>query len=225
MTSRKTAVLTGILFIVATAMGIGAVGTLGSLIGDPDYLVVMSENSGLVRISLVLDLIMAGSVVGIGVVMYPILKQHNGTLAAGYLVARTIEGLFLVLAGVTWLMLADIGQGFVQVGQPEASYFQTLGMLWLNTGTAIFTLGAEITFGVTALMLNYMLLRTNLVPRFISIWGFAGGFLLFVLGCMKVLGMPVSAIEVAFTAPIALNEMVLAVWLIVKGFNAANLLK
>ena len=225
MTNRKTAVVAGFLFILATAMGIGAVGVLGSLIGDPDYLVVMAENSGSVRISLILDLIMAGSVVAIGVVLYPILKKNNETLAAGYLVARTIEGLFLALAGVTWLMLADIGQGFMQAGQPEASHFQTLGALWLNTGTSIFTFGAEITFGVTALMLNYMLFRTSLVPWFISIWGFVGGFLLFALGCMKVLGMPISAIEIAFTAPIALNEMVLAVWLIAKGFNSEKLLK
>ena len=222
MQNRKTAVITGILFIVATAMGIGAVGTLGSLIGDPNYLVVMSENSGAVRISLFIDLIMASAVVAIGVVLYPILKQENETLAAGYLVARTIEGLFLALAGVTWLVLANIGQEFVQAGQPEASYFQTLGTLWLNGGTVVFTMGAEITFGLTALMLNYMLFRSNLVPRLITIWGFVGGLLLLVLGCMKVLGLPVSSIEIAFTVPIALNEMVLALWLIAKGFNSSK---
>ncbi len=225
MTDRKTAIVAGILFIVATAMGIGAVGMLGPLIGDTDYLVVMSENSGAVRISLFLDLIMASAVVAIGVVLFPILKQKNETLAVGYLVARTIEGLFLALAGVTWLVLANIGQEFVQAGQPEASYFQTLGTLWLNAGTVVFTMGAEITFGITALMLNYVLFRAHLVPRFITIWGFAGGFLLFVLGCLKILGIPVSTIEIAFTAPIALNEMVLAVWLIAKGFNSAKQLK
>lgn len=225
MTNRKTALIIGILFIVATAMGILAVWMLGPLIGDPDYLVAMSENSGAVRISLFLDLVMASAVVAIGVVLFPILKQKNETLAVGYLVARTIEGLFLALAGMTWLVLANIGQEFVQAGQPEAGYFHTLGTLWLNAGTLVFTMGAEITFGVTALMLNYVLFRANLLPRFITIWGFAGGFLLFVLGCMKILGMPVSTIEIAFTVPIALNEMVLAVWLIAKGFNAPNVLK
>lgn len=85
--------------------------------------------------------------------------------------------------------------------------------------TSAFTLGAEIVFGVTALLLNVILWRTKLVPGLISLWGLIGGTLLLALGIMKTLGISVDVIEIAFTAPIALNEMVLAIWLIIKGFS------
>jgi len=87
--------------------------------------------------------------------------------------------------------------------------------------TSVFTLGAEIVFGISAVILNYILLRAGLVPKVISIWGLIGGMLLLLLGAMKVLGIDVAAVEIAFTVPIALNEMVLAVWLIFKGLNVS----
>ena len=61
--------------------------------------------------------------------------------------------------------------------------------------------------------------RTKLVPAFISIWGFIAGVLLLTLGIMHILKMTTDAVEIAFTARIALNEMVFAFWLIVKGFK------
>ena len=218
MSDKKAAMLIGAFFILATAMGVSNGIKLGPLIGGSDYLVIMSQNTSAVGLSLLLNLIMAGAVVAIAVMFYPILKRTHETLAVGYLAARLVEGILLAFAGISWLALANLGKEFAAANPSAAGQIQILGDLVKSTGTTTFTLGAEITFGFTALILNYIFMQTRMVPRWISIWGFVGGALLLTLGAMKILGLPVSAIEIAFTVPIALNEMVLAVWLIMKGF-------
>lgn len=216
---RKAALLAGAFFILATAMGVFNAITLAPLLGNPDFLVAMSENARVVNTSTLLNIIMSGAVIAIAMVLYPILARFSKTLAVSYLAARSIEGILLAIGGMTWISLSTLGTEFIQAGQPTASHYQTLALLFTSGSTAIFTLAAEITFGITALILNYVFLKTRLLPRFISIWGLIGGALILILGIMKILGLPISAVEIPFTAPIALNEMVLAVWLLVKGFS------
>lgn len=221
ITSKKPAKIIGALFILATAMGVINAGIVGPLLNSPSYLVEMSESADMVMLSTFLNIIMAGSVVAIAVVFFPTLKRTNETLALAFLAARIIEGIALAIAGIVWMSLVSLGNEFVQVGSPDTSYFQTLADTLVTLSTSIFTLGAEIVFGISAVILNYVFIRSNLVPKVISVWGLVGGTLLLLLGAMKVLGIEVTMIEIAFTAPIALNEMVLAVWLIVKGFNVS----
>jgi hypothetical protein len=72
-------------------------------------------------------------------------------------------------------------------------------------------------------MLYSVLYKSKLIPRFISAWGFiAAAFLL--TGSVLIMvdmftGISGVGLELIFVTPIAVNEMVLAGWLIVKGFN------
>lgn len=220
MASDKiNALWAGMFFILATAMGVLNAGMVGPLIGDASYLTDIADNESTVRLSVLLNTIMAGAVVAIAVALYPVLRRSHDALAAGYLAARTFEGIILAIGGLVWLVLIPVSADFVQAGSPDTAQFQLLGDTLVTLSVSIFTLGAEIVFGVTALILNVIFLRTKLVPWFISLWGLLGGALLLSLGVMKTLGLPVDAIEIAFTAPIALNEIVLALWLIIKGFS------
>ncbi len=205
MSDRKTAVIAGLFFILATAMGVGVAVLLAPLLGAEAPLPAVQANAGLVRLATLMDIVMAGAVIAIAVVLYPVLARSHKALAAGYLMARTVEGLLLALGGMAWL-------GLLTASEAQAG-------LLMAQSTALFALGAEVTFGVTALVLNTVLFQARLVPRWLSLWGLVGGGLILALGVIKVLGLPYGAVEAALTAPIALNEMVLAVWLIVKGFS------
>ena len=168
-------------------MGISNAAILGPQLASSDYLVGMSETSEVVMLSTFLNMIMAGSVVAIAVLIYPIMKRSSEMLAIGYLAARIIEGTVLAIGGITWLGLVALGHEFVQAGAPGASHFQTLGDMLVTLSTSAFTLGAEIVFGVSALILYYVLIAANLVPKWISIWGLVAGALLLALGVMKTL--------------------------------------
>jgi hypothetical protein len=71
----------------------------------------------------------------------------------------------------------------------------------------------DIVFGLGALMLSWLLLRARLVPGWLAIWGLAGGALYLAQGAAA-FGSGWGPLM----APLALQEIALAIWLIVKGF-------
>lgn len=79
-------------------------------------------------------------------------------------------------------------------------------------------------FSVSALILNYVLRRADLVPRWLASWGLAGAVLYLATGLMVVYGLePFSATQTVLQLPLAVQEMVFAIWLIVKGFNPTTI--
>jgi len=64
-----------------------------------------------------------------------------------------------------------------------------------------------------------------LLPRWLSVWGIGGVVLLMIAAVLLIFGVisPMSPGQIALAAPIGLQEMVLAVWLIVKGFDRSVL--
>jgi hypothetical protein len=149
-------------------------------------------------------------------VIYPILKKHNETLALGYVGARIAEGVLFIVNVITILTLLTLSQEFVKAGAPDASYYQTLGTLLLAAGDWAFLLGFGLAFTLSALILNYLLYQSKLIPRWLAVWGFVGAALVFAYYLLQ--PFSINLVEILFL-PIAAQEMVFAVWLIVKGFN------
>ena len=80
-------------------------------------------------------------------------------------------------------------------------------------------MGAGLAFILSALLLNYVLYRSRLVPRWLSVWGFLGAGLWMIAWFPQVYGVDLGAAELVFL-PIAIQEMVFAVYLIVRGFDS-----
>jgi hypothetical protein len=213
---KKLAIITGALFITATlAASIGYEGILRPILDAPDYLVKISEQETQVLIGLLLALTNSAAVVGIAVTLFPILSQHHQALALGYLAARIVESVTFVVGLLSLLALLTAGQALVPTGAPDATALRASSTLLLAIYDWSFWLAVTLVLGLTALILNYVLYRSRLVPRLISIWGLLAGALLFVQGVWDLFGTGPAFLSF----PIALQEMVLAVWLIVKGFR------
>jgi len=221
-TYRKTAIIVGVLFITATVVSSLYYVILDPILNAPDYLIKVSENANQVIIGVLLYLIDCAAVVAIPIMLFPIFKKHNEALALGYVGSRMIESITLIVGHISLLALLTLSQEYVQAAAPDASCFQALGALLLSVIDWTHLLGVEIVFALTPLILNYLLYRSKLVPRFISVWGFIGAILLLASGLLGMFGhSPASAISLFFHLPIAVQEMVFAVWLIVKGFNSS----
>ncbi len=217
---RKTAIIVGALFLIAMVTSILGGGLIESVLNAPDYLTGVSANRTLVIIGVLLELVNGIAVVGIAVFMFSLFKKYSEALALGYVAIRIIEAVTVIAAVVSALALLALSQEYVKAGAPDASYFQTLGTLSLAVSDWTHLLGPMIVFSLTALILNYLLYQSKLIPRFISVWGLIGATLLLAAGLLGMFGLSTSStISILLTLPIALNEMVLAVWLIVKGFN------
>jgi len=220
-TYRKTAVIVGALFITATVSSIiGYQVILGPILKSPDYLINISTNQNLFTLGVLIDSINSAAVVLIAVMLYPILKKYDGALALGYVSARIIESVILIVGSISLLSLLTLGQEYVQASVPDAHDYQTLGNVILGVNDWTYLLGPMLVFSLTALILNYIFYQSRLVPRFISLWGLVGAVMISAAGLLGIFGLsPFSMTSILLTLPIALNEMVLAIWLIVKGFN------
>ncbi len=213
-THRKTAIVVGVLFIIATVLSLISSTLIGSVIDTPNYLTNVSANGNQMILGALLELAAAISVVLIPAMMFPILKQHNEGMALGYFGFRIIEAITLIVGAISSLLLITLSQKYVNAGAPAASYFQTSGALLLAARNWAFPLN-PIVFGPGALMFYYVLYQSKLIPRWLSAWGLIGATMVFVLGLLGMFGN----ILIFLAIPIGVQEMVMAVWMIVKGFN------
>ncbi len=224
--NRKTAIIVGVLFIIATVapiisavpLSVVPLGFLGTE-GDPDYLTAVSEDENQVIVGALLWLAMTASVVAIPIMMFPILRKHNEGLALGYVGARIFEGFFDAVNVISLLSLLSLSREFVTAGAPVASYFQTSGALLLaaiDWGSLLMDLAWLLSVPV----FNYVLYQSKLIPRWLSALGLIGGALWLATWPIRMFDLSPPMIEI-FALPIAAQEMILAAWLIVKGFNSS----
>lgn len=219
---RNTALTVELLFIISTVAGVISVALLGSLLTDPAYLDRVVTNANLLIIGTFLELICAAAFVAIAVVIFPILKRSSERVAVGYVVVRSFEAVPFIIGAISLFSLLTLGTEFVEAGVSIASHFQSLGALSLAVHDLTNALGSMIIFSLSALVLNYLLYQSRLVPQFISVWGLAGALLMLTAGVLGVYGHNLtSTLMIVLAFPLALQEMVFAVWLIAKGFNSS----
>ncbi len=218
---RKLAIIAGVLFIVATVFSIVSVEIfLNPIITAPDYLSKIFANENKILIGSLIHLISAFACAGIAIALYPVLRRYNEGLALGSVGFRITESILYVFDSIFVLSLLPLSQEFLKAGNPSAFYFQTLANSLLSMRDWAVLL-AIITFGLAGLMYYYIFYQARLVPRWLSIWGIIAAVLCLTSGILvmfHVLTM-LTPIFMALNIPIFLQEMVLAVWLIVKGFN------
>jgi hypothetical protein len=216
-TTRKIAVMTGVVFIIATVTGFIAAALIPDLT-DTDYLARFFENKNQVVTGALLYLIGYLACAGISVVMYPVLKQLNAGLALGSVIFRTIETAFYMVGLVSLMSLVTLGQQFPTAGDADRMSLQAIGNSLVSIHDYAGLVGV-FAFCVGALMYYYLFFATRLIPRWLSGFGIVA-ILLMLTACVLALfsgNRITSYIPLAF--PIFIQEMVLAVWLIVKGFN------
>jgi hypothetical protein len=221
---RTNARWAGVFYIIATAAPISTIFFVGFLGGEvagepiPDYLAKVSANEAQVVVGMLIELIWALAVVGIIVTLFPILRKHNETLALGFSALRFIEAISTIVGSIILLTLLTLSQEFVKAGAPDASYFQTMGDLLLAARDWAFLIGSGLVWSLSAVILNYLLYQSRLIPRWLSVWGLFGAILSFAAYSLQFFGIKLPEIV---WLPIAVQEMVFAVWLIVKGFNSS----
>jgi hypothetical protein len=171
------------------------------------------------------EFVMAVAVAGVGFMIYPILKHDADTpnkrgLAVWYVGTRITEGALFLVGILGLLSLFELSQEVAgaAAGQPvqQQAAFDVLKM----ASDYSWVLGQSV-FCVGAVMLYYLLYVSGRVPRWLSVWGLIGVPLMLAAGfSLAVTGDPNSTFSSIMYAPLALQELVLAVWLIVKGFNS-----
>ena len=222
--NRKGATIAGVLFIVATAASIASSPFLGS-INSSNYLADVSANGNQVMVGALLALIAAFASSSIAISLYPILRKHSEGLALGAVGFRLIEGALYLVGVVGLLSLLALSQEFVKTGSSDSSSFQPLGASLLAGYRWAYYAAGPVAFCIGAMMYYYIFYQTRLVPRWLSVWGLVGATLLMAAAVSLMFHLIgyLSTFQAVLVLPIAVQEMVLAVWLILKGFNPSNI--
>lgn len=216
---RKTAIIVGVLFIIGTAAGILSVIFTSPILNAPDYLMQISANENQIVIGALFVLMMGFALAMVPVVIFPILRKHNEALALGYVVFRGgLETVTYIATVISWLLLLPLSREYIKAGIPDVVHFQVLGNVLREISHLPMTV---FVFGVGALIFYSLLYQSKLVPRWISVWGLIAIALHLTTGMLIVFGLQneFSALNSIMNLPIFLQEMVMAVWLIAKGFN------
>ena len=220
-TYRNTAIVVGVLYIMGTAAGVLSAVFTGPIFGASDYLSKVAANANQLTLAALLVLFMGLALAMIPALLFPIFRKLNEVLAVGYVVFRgALEAGAAIATVITWFFLMIAGREYVAAGAPVDSTFQALGAVFLKGTDPISALGG-IVFGLGALMLYYVFYQSQLIPRWISVWGFIAIPFSLSANILILFGLQSSSstADSAMHFPIFLQEMVMAVWLIVRGFN------
>ena len=137
------------------------------------------------------------AVITIAALMFPFLKPYGKKLSLWYVILKGVEGILMIIAGILFLI-------------HSTSLLSIRDEIYLVHGYI---------FAIPALIFYYLLYKSKLIPRWISVWGVIAAILLVIVNLLEVMRI-IPALEILYL-PIVLNEVVLAIWLMVKGFNSS----
>lgn len=223
---RINSIMTGILYFLGTVFGVlgGIVGgeVLSSMISDTplsdtSLLNLVAENSSQLTMGALCVVMMGISLVAMTVFLYPIIRKDSKELALGMLLFRgALEGVWYFATTLGILALVILGKEYIAAGSDVASLevvgntlYELQGYIGA-IGTIFFTIGA------TCIYISFY--RTKLIPRWITIWGLVA-ILPYLVRTALIYFDIESSIGIYLEMPFALQEIVMAFWLVIKGFN------
>jgi hypothetical protein len=185
----------------------------------PAYLNKAASDPSQIQLGALLVLVMGLALAMVAAMMFPILKRQNDALAIGYVIFRgALETSTYIATAICWLLLVVVAGQHADSGAAVASQSSNLGIL-LGDAQDQITVVLDIVFGLGALMLYYLLYQARLIPRWISGWGIVAAVLTLAGGLIDMFGTP----RDIFALPMLPQEMVMAVWLIAKGFSPSTI--
>ncbi|MFC4403737.1 DUF4386 domain-containing protein [Gracilibacillus xinjiangensis] len=215
---KRTAAFVGLLYIIGTISGILSVMFTGSILESTDLFMTVSTNESHIILGVVFILIMGISLAFVPIIIYPIVKKTNQALALGYVVFRgALENFTYLAYAISLLVLVVFSKEFVRSVSLDNTIFQVMENIIVDSGEQIQAI-STVVFSVGALMLYYLLYQSRLIPKWLSGWGFIAGIIYLATGVFGLFGPTFTILMM----PLALQEMVMAVWLIIMGFSPAK---
>ncbi|KAA3646744.1 MAG: DUF4386 domain-containing protein [Chloroflexi bacterium] len=218
---RKSAAIIGALFLISNVTFLlGAFLFVEPVLTAPDYLTLSSANRNQVVLGALLEIVNGVAYIGIAVLVFSILRKRFESLALWYVCFRIIEFIMQILSDLSALSIVKLGEEFVKAGAPASSSFEIVGAFLLSQRYWAFQM---VTFSLVlgAVVLYYMLYQTNLIPRFISVWGLIAAIAVISTALMDTFGISPGYLEFLGLLML-LNELFIGVWLIAKGFNSTE---
>lgn len=201
---RTESTVAGVLFITATVSTMASQIVIAPMLGAPDVAGHVAGHRAAFVSGVILELVNALASAGIAIALFPIIWRCVRSVAVAYLGLRIIEASLGAFAAGALLILLSFSDPAIAIALHEWGFLLVL-----------------IVFSVGTLILYPLLFSYRLVPPVLSLWGLIGGVMLLV-SCLLILFGRIetgSRADLVLSLPIWINEMALALWLILRGVD------
>lgn len=223
-TYREYAFVTGILFLVTDITAIVGLLLYQPLLNNPQFITTLAVNQTQILFGAFLEIILAASGAGTALVLYPILKKQNQSLALSYVIFRAIESILILIGVMCILTVLTLRTDFLAVGG-DANVYQIIGKALVALQKWTFLFGPNIILPINATILGYVLFKSKLVPRFISSLYLFDAPVLFVSSMLILFGFypQTTPFAILIAMPLLAFEIIFSLYLFIKGFNRSAL--
>jgi hypothetical protein len=221
ISTRRRSVISGLFFILATVSAIIGAKLYDPILSTGEYLLEGVGHSNQIVTGAVFELILAIANIGTGIMLFGFLKRYSQSLGIAYLVFRSFEVVFILIGVVSVLSLLSLSNLFPDASSADRSAFYLIGSSLKAIHYWTFILGPHFMLGVNTFAYSFVFYRSGLVPKRLASYGLSGAAMVFIAALLLMFNVVkmLSGVHILLTIPIASFEMILASWLIVKGFN------
>ncbi|MGH3447735.1 MAG: DUF4386 domain-containing protein [Nocardioidaceae bacterium] len=216
MSTKTIGRIVGALFLLALVVYMAGGALVDAGAGTPPVLTDVADNQGQISTGALLMLANSAVVIGIGVLVFPVLRRHDELSARTYLVTRVFEAVVLAVGVLFLLVLIPLAGEHADVGAAGGSVLPSVARVAQEANQYSMQI-AMIGLGLGSLLFCRALFRARLVPRSLAVLGLVGYV---ALAAGEILGVLGYGFGMAHYAPGGLFEVILGVLLVVKGFPA-----
>jgi hypothetical protein len=207
--------MAGALYILGTVAGVLSVVVVGGF-PDEDFLTRIAADPSRLTLSAFLILIMGFSLAAMTLFLYPLFRKDSEPLAMGMVLFRgAFEGTWYILSALSYVALGALGMEIAAAGVDSAA-LQAIGDVTLQVSEKLGDIGT-FAFIIGAACLYTSFYRTRLIPRWLSVWGLIGTVPYVVYYLLHFFDIDPGLMPLVL--PLAVQEMVMGLWLIIAGFN------
>ncbi|HQW03225.1 MAG TPA: DUF4386 domain-containing protein [Saprospiraceae bacterium] len=219
--NRSNAIAAGILFIIAAVAAMTGRILYGPILADPDYIIKGTAHEAQVLWGAFFETLTAFAVIGTPIALFPVLRKYNQSLAIATVSFRLLEATMIIVGILSLLTIVTLSHEFTNEINPDTTSYLLAGKSLLAFQNWTFAFGPNVALGPSTFMTGYLLYKSKLVPRFISILGMIAGPIISSCGVMIMFGMftQTSLWGGLLAIPVFVYEMSLAIRLLSRGFN------
>ena len=221
---RRISLAVGILYVL-TFVSIPTLALYKAVKDDAGAFVLGAGSAAGVQWGALSEVIVGLAGISTAVVLYPVMKRVSQTAALGLVAARLLETCLIFVSVLSLLSILTLRNDVAVTAGTDAASLVTMSHSLIATYNWTFLLSQSLMPVACDLLLGYMLYRSALVPRTLPIIALIGAPLLLASDVAVYFGAypQISPIAVLAALPVAVFELSLGIYLIVKGFKPTPL--
>jgi hypothetical protein len=221
--SRRTALVAGVFYLI-TFVSIPTLFLYGPA-RKTDFILGSGSSTGLL-VGCFLEVVVALAGIGTAVTLFPVVKRQNEGMALGFVASRTLEAAMTLTGVASLLSLLTLRKDLGTAVGADRAALLVAGASHVATYDSAFTLGQSLMPGINAILLGTLLYRSRLVPRVLPTLGLVGAPIHLTAVALTMFGVidRVGTVAGIAVIPVAVWELSLGLYLVIKGFKPAPIL-